>query len=131
MLTTPQHQYLTNWHDDFVNYIGSLLTVITELISCSESSEKDKKGLECIKLILNGRSVSDVERDLSFGIVKKSTLENIAKINKDLADTCLEHIQINPLVRDFWKQMSHIRIECDKASEKERLAALQIPVMEG
>lgn len=61
----------------------------------------------------------------------KNTLDKLAKLNKDLADTCLEHVQMNPLVREFWKQMSHIMIERDKESEKERLSALQIPVLEG
>ena len=72
-----------------------------------------------------------MERDLAVGVVKKSTLDKIEKLNKDLVYTCLEHVQMNPLVREFWKQMSHIKIERDKASEKELLAALQIPVIEG
>ena len=38
---------------------------------------------------------------------------------------------MNPLVREFWKQMVHIKIEKDKVGEQERLAALQIPVIEG
>ena len=41
-----------------------------------------------------------------------------------------ETIKMCPLVREFWKQMSRIRIEREKASEKERLAALQILVEE-
>ena len=61
----------------------------------------------------------------------KNTLDKLTKLNKDLADTCLEHVQMNPLVREFWKQMSHLKIERDKESEKERLSALQIPVLEG
>jgi len=65
------------------------------------------------------------------GVVRRSTLGKIEKLNKDLADTCLEHMQMNPLVREFWKQMVHIKIERDKADKQERLAALQIPVIEG
>lgn len=38
---------------------------------------------------------------------------------------------MNPLVQEFWKQMAHIKIELDKAGEQERLAVLQIPVIEG
>ena len=78
-----------------------------------EASEEDKKVLEGIKVMLNGRDVQDVERDLAVGIVRKSTLDKIEKLNKDLADTCLEHVQMNPLVREFWKQLSHIKIERD------------------
>ena len=129
--TIPQHQYIANWHDGFVNYIGSLLDVVTALMACSDASEEDKRGLDSIKLILSGRDAVDVERDLAAGVVRKSTLDKIAKLNKDLADTCLEHVQMNPLVREFWKQMAHIRIEREKAGEQERLAVLQIPVIEG
>ena len=127
----PHHQYITNWHDSFVDYIGSLLGVVAGLIARPEATEEDKRGLEGIRLILIGRDVADVERDLAAGVVRKSTLDKIAKLNKDLADTCLEHIQMNPLVREFWKQMVHIKIEKDKAGEQERLAVLQIPVIEG
>lgn len=97
----------------------------------SEVTEEDKRGLDGIKMILNGRDAADVERDLAAGVVKRSTLDKIEKLNKDLADTCLEHIQMNPLVREFWKQMAHIKIERDKVGEQERLAVLQIPVIEG
>lgn len=131
MPTISQQQYFTNWHASFVNYIGSLLGVVAELMARPEATEEDKKGLDGIRLILDGRDAADVERDLAAGVVRKSTLDKIEKLNKDLADTCLEHIQMNPLVREFWKQMTHIRIEQDKASEQERLAALRIPVVEG
>lgn len=96
-----------------------------------KASEGDKNVLEAIKMILNGRDVKDVERDLAAGVVKKSTLNKIERLNKDLADTCLEHVQMNLSVREFWKQMAHIKIERDKAGEQERLAALQISVFEG
>lgn len=131
MKPNSQQQYIANWHDSFVDYIGSLLGVVAGLMALPEATEEDKKGLERIKLILNGRDAADVERDLAAGVVRKSTLDKIEKLNKDLADTCLEHIQVNPLVREFWKQMAHIKIERDKAGEQERLAVLQIPVIEG
>ena len=37
---------------------------------------------------------------------------------------------MNPLVREFWKQMAYIKIEKDKAGEQERLAELHIPIVE-
>ena len=113
-----------------MDYIGSLLGVVAGLMARPEATEDDKRGLEGIRLILNGLDAADVERDLAAGVVRKSTLDKIAKLNKDLADTCLEHIQMNPLVREFWKQMAHIMIERDKAGEQERLAALEIPIIE-
>lgn len=128
--TILQHKYITNWHDNFVNYTQSLRGVVAGLMAVPEASEEDKRGLDSIRLILGGRDVVDVERDLAAGVVRKSTLDKIEKLNKDLTDTCLEHIQMNPLVREFWKQMVHIKIEQDKAGEQERLAALEIPIIE-
>ena len=131
MPTISQQQYIAQWHDSFVGYIGSLLGVVAGLMARPEATEEDKRGLDGIKLILNSRDAVDVEQDLAAGVVRKSTLDKIEKLNKDLADTCLEHIQMNPLVREFWKQMMHIKIERDMAGEQERLAALQIPIVEG
>ena len=124
-------QYIAYLHDSFVDYIGSLLGVVAGLMVRPEATEEDKRGLEGIRLILNGRDVADVERDLAAGVVRKSMLDKIEKLNMDLVDACLGHIQMNPLVREFWKQMAHIMIEKDKAGERERLAALRIPVIEG
>lgn len=129
--TISQHQYIANWHNSFVNYIKMLLGVVSGLVARPEATEADKQALECIKSILIASDVTDVERDLAAGVVKKSTLDKIEKLNKGLTDTCLEHIQMNPLVREFWKQMAHIKIERDKEGEQERLAVLQIPVVEG
>lgn len=108
-----------------------MLGVVAGLLASLEASEEDKIVLEAIKMILNGRDVQDVERDLAAGVVKKSTLDKIERLNKNLVDICLEHVQMNLLVREFWKQMAHIKIERDKAGEQERLAALQISVFEG
>lgn len=105
--------------------------MVAGLMAMPEATEEDKRGLECISLILNGRDAADVEQGLLASVVKRSTLDKIEKINKDLADTCLEHMRMNPLVRGFWKQMVHIKIERDKACEQDRLNALHIQVMEG
>lgn len=131
MFTIFQQQYIANWHDSFVDYIGSLLGVVMGLMTRPDATAEGKNVLEGIKQILTSRDVADVERDLAAGIVRTSTLDKIEKLNKNLADTCLEHFQMNPLVREFWKQMAHIKIERDKAGEQKRLATLQIPMVEG
>lgn len=130
MLTTHQHQYLTNWHDSFVSYVGSLLGVIAGLLARPDATSEDKNALEDIKMMLTSRDTEDVERDLAASIVKKSTLDKIEKINGDLVDTCLTHIPMNPLVREFWKQMAHIQVTQNKRAEEMRLRALQIPIIE-
>ena len=128
MTNQLQQQYISNWHESFVSYIGSLLGVVTVLTAKPEATEDDKRVLEEIKIMLNGSDASDVERDLSTGVVKRSTLNKIAKINKDMADKCLDHIHMDNLVRDFWRQMAHIQIEYNKRAEVQRLDALQIPI---
>ena len=42
-----------------------------------------------------------------------------------------EAIQMNPLVREFWKQMAHLKVEQEKRAEEMRLEAFGIPVTEG
>ncbi len=39
MPTTPYHQYNTNWHDSFMDYIGSLLGVVAGLMARPEATE--------------------------------------------------------------------------------------------
>lgn len=124
-----KQQYIAQWHDGFVSYIESLLGVIAVLVARPEETHEDKEALEDIKMMLTGRDVADVERDLASGIVKKSTLDKIEKINGDLVDTCLAHVPMNPLVREFWKQMAHIQIAQNKRAEEMRLQALRITVV--
>ena len=133
-MTTSQQQYLAQWHDGFVGYIGSLLGLIAELMArpeaSREASHEQHEALEHINMILMDREVEEVERDLAAGIVRKSTLDKIEKINGDLADACLAHIPMAPLVREFWKQMVHIQIAQNKRAEEMRLNALLIPIIE-
>lgn len=129
-----QKQYLAQWHEGFVGYIGTLRGVIAGLMARPEArreaSHEQHEVLEHIKMILMGREVEEVEQDLAAGIVRKSTLDKIEKINGDLADACLAHIPMAPLVREFWKQMVHIQIAQNKRAEEMRLNALQIPIIE-
>ena len=72
------HQYISNWHDSFADYIERLLGVVAGLMARPEATEEDKRGLEVIRLILNGQDAADVERDLATGVVRKSTLDKMA-----------------------------------------------------
>ena len=128
--TIIQQQYIAQWHDSFVSYIGSLLGVIAGLWERAEATMEDKHVLEALKGMLTGKDAADVERDLAAGVVKRSTLDKIVKLNKDMADKCLDHIHMDNLVRDFWRQMAHIQIEYNKRSEVQRLDTLQIPITE-
>lgn len=126
-----QQQYLAQWHDSFVSYIGSLLGVIMELTIRPDATGEDKDVLEGIKMMLTSQDIVDVERDLAAGIVKKSTLDKIEKINVDLAITCLAHIPMNPLMKEFWKQMVHIHFSQNRKAEEQRLCTFHIPICKG
>ena len=130
-LTPIQAQYLDNWHKSFVHYTNSLLSTIMGLEVMPQATDEDKKGLGLLKVILLGTDVHEIEKELAAGNVKKSTIDKIAMLNQQLADICLEHIQMSPLVREFWKQMAHLKIESDKNAELIRLNALRIRVGEG
>jgi len=81
-----QQQYLSNWHDSFVNYVNQILATIASVEMSSQATEEDKRGFEMVKALFKGKDVQDVERDLSEGVVRQSTLDKIEKLNKDLGD---------------------------------------------
>ena len=128
---TLQEKYVANWHDSFVGYIGSLITLCEGLMARPEATDDDREALSNIKMMLTGRDAADVERDLASGIVRRSMLDKLEKLNKDMANMCLEHIRMDSLVREFWKQMAHLKVEQDKRAEEMRLEMLRIPVVEG
>lgn len=81
-----QQEYLSNWHDSFVNYVNQILATIASVEMSSQATEEDKRGFEMVKVLFKGKDVQDVERDLSEGVVRQSTLDKIEKLNKDLGD---------------------------------------------
>ena len=77
-----QQEYLSNWHDSFVNYVNQILATIASVEMSSQATEEDKRGFEMVKVLFRGKDVQDVERDLANGIVQQSTLDKIEKIDK-------------------------------------------------
>ena len=129
-----QQQYLSNWHDKFVRYIQDMLGLIATLEVMPNATDNDKHAFDIIKLMLRGGDVIAVEKDLAngaiSGVVKKKTLHKIEKLDNDVADVCLEHIQLSPLVKEFWRQFAHQRFKQAKENEKEILEVLKIPMIE-
>lgn len=39
-----QRQYISEWHDDFVNYMGGLWSIVEAMMNHPSATEKDKKG---------------------------------------------------------------------------------------
>jgi hypothetical protein len=126
---TIQQQYLVNWHDSFVNYVNQILATIASVEMSSQATEEDKRGFEMVKVLFRGKDVQDVERDLANGIVRQSTLDKIEKIDKEIADILVDHVDTIPLRKQLLKQLLHRVVENNKAAEEMRLNALNIPVI--
>jgi hypothetical protein len=107
-----------------------MLSAIATFEATPTIVEDDKKGLEELSLVLLGPDVQEIDKDLADGNVKKSTIEKIVKLNKQIVDICMEHIQTSPLEREFWKQIAYLKIENDKNSELMRLGELRIRLEE-
>lgn len=126
---TTQQQYIANWHDSFVNYIGGILTFIESLLSLPQAIDEDIRVIDMVKTLLKGQDAQEIERSLSEGIVKKETLDKIEKLNKDLTDMVVDHINTSHQAKEILKRLSYYQIEQNKQAEMMRLEALQIPVL--
>ena len=124
-LTPIQFQYLSNWHNSFVNWVNGVLGIIDYLSILPMATEDDRRALFLCKSILNGFEVGAVEESLSKGTVTEDVLDMIEKLNKRLVDTIVGHIKTDTLVKEFLKRLCYSRIEADKESEKARLGALK------
>ena len=123
-----QQQYLSNWHDSFVNYVNQILATIASVEMSSQATDEDKRGFEMVKVLFRGKDVQDVERDLAEGVVRQSTLDKIEKLNKDMGDIVIDHLDASPVWKQFLKQLYHLKVDNDKNAEVMRLNALGIPV---
>ena len=123
-----QQQYLSNWHDSFVNYVNQILAAIASAELSAQATEEDKRGFEMVKVLFRGKDVQVVERDLAEGVVRQSTLDKIEKLNKDLGDIAIDHLDASSVWKQFLKQLYHLKVDNDKNAEVMRLNALGIPV---
>lgn len=126
-MTTLQQQYISEWHDNFANHIGGLLSFVEILLIHPNVTDKDKQALDEIKMILNGKDAKDIEQTLAKGIVKQDTLDKIEKLYKDLTDKAIEKMTVSPLAKVFLKKLSYSQIEQDKLVASHKLLELQIP----
>ena len=125
---SPQQLYISEWHDNFVNFIDGLLGFIESLIILPEATDEDKRALDQIKLMLNCRDVKDIENTLANGIVRHDTLDKIEKIHKDLVDISVEHMTVAPLTKEFLKALSYHQIGQNKTLAQMRINELLIPI---
>lgn len=124
-----QQEYLSDWHGSFVNYVSQILAAIAAAELSSQATEADKQGFEMVKILFRGKDVLDIERDLSEGVVRQSTLDKIEKIDNEFADIIVDHIDNIPLRKQLLKQLLHRAVENNKAATIMRLNVLGVSVM--
>lgn len=129
-MNITQQKYIANLHNNFLQYIQQLQRFIVTLEALPEATDEDKKAFKVIKLMLNRKEAQDVEKDLDSGTIKKSTLEKIAKLEKDLMEEAVDHINTTPICKLFLKELSYQRVNQNKESGLMMLNLLQIPLIE-
>ena len=125
-ITLAQQQYISEWHDNFVNYVGGLLSLVGAMENHPSATDDDKKGLSQIKMLLHGREALEIERSLAEADVKQDVLNKIEKLNKDLVDMAIEHLSTDAVVKEFLKRLSYYQIEQNKRMAEIKLKDLQI-----
>lgn len=125
-MSTPQQLYLSNLHDSFVKYIDSTMALINTLLAMPQATDEDKKVFDAFKEILHSHDVEDVKKRLREKPIRRTTLDKMEKVYKDHVDFAIEHLHESPLIKQFWKQLSHLHIEQNKRIELQRLNYLGI-----
>ena len=121
-----QQQYISEWHENFVNYIGGLISLVGAMENHPSATDEDKNGLSQIKMVLHGREALEIEHSLAEADVKQDVLDKIEKLNKDLVDMAIEHLSTDAVVKEFLKKLSYYQIEQNKRLAEVRLKDLQI-----
>ena len=121
-----QQQYISEWHDNFVKYIGGLLSVVGAMENHPCATDEDKKGFEQIKKLLIGQEALEIERSLAEADVKQDVLDRIEQLNKDLVDMAIEHPTTDVVVKEFLKKLTYYQIEQNKLLAERRLKDLQL-----
>ena len=128
-----QQQYLAEWHDNFVAFVGRFVAFVDSYMLLPQTTEIYKTELEKFKALLRGKDVLEIEKNLAdgakSGVLKKGTIEKIEKLDKDLIDFISKRIPSDPLWIEFLRQLSIIRIEQEKDATIKRLKELQIAVV--
>ena len=121
-----QRQYISEWHDNFVSYIGGLLSLVGTMENHPSATDEDKMGFDQIKKLLHSKEAVEIERSLVEADVKQDVLDKIEKLYKDLVDMVIEHLSTEALVKEFLKRLSCYQIEQNKRLAEIRLKDLQL-----
>ena len=121
-----QKRYISEWHDNFVKYIGGLLGIVEVIKNHPSATDEDKRGLDQIMILLRSREAHEIECRLAESDVKQDVLDKIEKLNKDLVDLAIEHLATDAVVKEFLKKLSYYQIEQNKRMAEIRLKDLQL-----
>lgn len=121
-----QRQYISEWHDDFVNHLRGILGLIEVMENHPSATDEDLRGFEQIKKLLHGKEALEIERSLAEADIKQDLLDKMEKLNKDLVDTAIDHLATDVLVKEFLKKLSYYQIEQNKRLAEMRLKYLQL-----
>ena len=103
-----------------------MLSVVGVMENHPCATDEDKKGLERIKKLLQGREAVEIERSLAAAVVKQDVLDKIEKLNKDLVDMAIEHLTTDVVVKEFLKQLTYYQIDQNKRLAEIRLKDLRL-----
>lgn len=131
MMNNYQQQYINDWLSSFKIYISTAKDEVDTLLASPSATAQDKYYLIQFREKLTSRDVIDVEKDLTEGKVKVSTINKIDKLNKDLIDIAWDHFLDSPYLRQSLKGMAHLQEDLLKNAAIQRLKILQIPIYEG
>lgn len=121
-----QKQYISEWHDNFVCYIGGLISLVGAMENHPSATDEDKRFFDQIKMLLHGREALDIERSLAATDVRQAVLDKIEKLNKDLVDMAIEHLSSDVVVKEFLKKLAYYQIEMNKRLAEIRLKRLAV-----
>lgn len=125
-MTTIQRQFIANWYDAFVEYERKIISLADAMMLMDNVTDDDKRNLELFKTILHRKDVQDVKNDLANARIKKSTLDKIEKLDKDIVDFAIEHMSVCSLFQHILKQVSYYQIEYNKQTAIMQLNDLNI-----
>lgn len=125
-ISMTQQQYISNLHDQYVNFINYVFSLADSLINLSQATDYDKQELDKVKLMLKSKGAESIEKELTYKNFSSSTLDKMEKLYKDLADFALEHIHENEIWKMFIKQLCYSSIEMGKKDALTRLEKIDI-----
>ena len=108
-----RQNYITQWNMLFTNYVNTTLGIIAGRMSQPGIEIEWKERLEALKILLEGKDVSDVKADLARGIVTDDTLDKTEKIYAEI-DSFLVDISVKgdaekECLKELFRQFEHYR----------------------